>query len=433
MDAVISAGGRGTRLGELAREIPKCLVRVAGKSILAHQIEELARSGIRKLWLLTGHLGELIEEYLGDCPLEIKVLREASPLGTAGGLAALKGRIDDSFIFLYGDLVLSVDFRRMLDFHQSKGAIATLLAHPNSHPFDSDLLVVERDQAVSGIIAKSQARTSDYANLVNAGAYILSPEVLDGIETGIKRDFEKDVLPRFVEERKVWAYRTTEFVKDMGTPERLAEVEAAIKAGAVEARRLSNPQKAIFLDRDGTINRYVDLLCRPEQLELLPGAASAIRRINESDYLCFLVSNQPVVARRLCTMEDVEATHRHLETLLGAEGAFVDDIRFCPHHPDRGFPGEDPELKIDCACRKPKPGMILELAERYNVDLSKSFMVGDTSSDIQTAKNAGLRSALVMSGMKEPKPKYNVVPDMIAADLDDAVSAVLSGKVGMPV
>ena len=348
MDAVISAGGRGTRLGEPAREIPKCLVPVAGIPILERQIEELARSGIRKVWLLTGHLGELIEERLASrtWPLITEVLREEKPLGTAGGLAALKGRIGEPFIFLYGDLVLSMDFRRMLAFHEAAKAAITLLAHPNSHPYDSDLLLVGPCDTLVGITRKGEARLFDYSNLVNAGAYILSPAVLESVEAGIKQDFEKDILPRFLAGGRARAYRTPEFVKDMGTPERLAEVEAAILSGAVEARRLSFPQKAIFLDRDGTINRYVDLLCRPEQIELLPGSAQAIRAINESG--CYRSSS--AISRwwpgGLCSMDDVEETHRRMETLLGAQGAFVDDIRFCPHHPDSGFPGEVPEFKM---------------------------------------------------------------------------------------
>lgn len=426
-EAVISAGGRGTRLGELAREMPKCLVRVGGQSILQRQLEELARNGVGKVWLLTGHLGEQVEEFVGSrtWPLGIEMLHEGSPLGTGGGLAALRGRMGEPFIFLYGDLVLSVDFSRMLAFHRERGAAVTMLAHPNSHPFDSDLLLVRGDDSVERVLPKREPRSGYYRNLVNAGAYILSPRAIEGIEAGTKLDFEKDILPPLLGARSVYAYRTTEFIKDMGTPERLAEVEAAIDSGLVEARRLSNPQKALFLDRDGTINRFVDLLCEPERLELLPGAADAIKLVNQSGYLCFVVSNQPVVARNLCSMDEVEEANARMETLLGAEGAFVDDLRFCPHHPDSGYPRENAALKIDCECRKPKPGMLLELARRYNVDLSRSFMIGDTSSDAMTAANAGARSVLVASGATEAKPKYDVEPDFRAADLLEAVTALL--------
>jgi mannose-1-phosphate guanylyltransferase / phosphomannomutase len=427
MEAAISAGGRGTRLGELTREVPKCLVPVAGKPILEHQLGELERNGIEKVWLLTGHLGELIEEFIAarSWPFEIEILREREPLGTAGGLAALRGRMHEPFLLLYGDLILSMDISRMLRFHEDSGSLVTLLAHPNSHPHDSDLLMVGRDGVVTGILGKKDTREGYFANLVNAGVYILSPKVIEPIEPGRKSDFEKDVVASLVDKGGVSAYRSSEYVKDMGTPERLAQTEAAISSGLVEARRLSNPQRALFLDRDGTINRFAGLISRPEELELLPGAAQAIRAANDAGYLCFVVSNQPVVARNLCTLEGVEDIHRKMETLLGAQGAYLDDIRFCPHHPDCGFPGENAALKIDCECRKPKTGMLLDLAARYNIDIGRSFMIGDSSVDVMTAKNAGLRSILVAGGMDEAEPKYPVQPELRAANLLAAVKAIL--------
>jgi histidinol-phosphate phosphatase family protein len=431
MDAVISAGGKGTRLGELTREIPKCLVPVAGRPLLALQLEELARNGIKKAWLLTGHLAEQIDEFLirEKIPIEVETLREKEALGTAGGLAGLRGRVDEDFLFLYGDLVLCLDLGRMRAFHEGAGAAVSLLAHPNSHPRDSDLLLVRRDGRVTGILRKSEARQGWQPNLVNAGLYILSPELLDSIEGGAKRDFEKDVLPRYIEAGRAFAYRTTEYIKDMGTPGRLAEVGEALRTGAVEARRLSNRQRAIFLDRDGTINEFAGLVSEPGQLRLLPGAAEAIRRINESKFLCFIVSNQPAAARNLCDVEGIETIHRKLETLLGESGAFVDDIRYCPHHPDRGYPEENPALKIDCDCRKPKPGMLFDLAARYNIDLAASYLVGDTSVDVMTAHNAGTRSLLVASGMKEEPPKYDARADLRVSDLAEAVGAILGGRV----
>jgi len=433
MDAVISAGGKGTRLGSLTREIPKALISVAGRAILAHQLEDLAASGISRVWLLTGHLGEAVENYVRSnrLPLEVELLREAQPLGTAGGLAALAGRIDESFVFVYGDLIFSVDFGRMAARHAQSGAAITLLAHPNSHPQDSDLIVADNAGRVLGIRGKAEARRGYYTNLVNAGAYILSPEVVGSLRPGVKSDFERDVVSRFIAGGRVFAYRTSEYVKDMGTPERLKQVEKDLERGVVADRRLSRRQRAVFLDRDGTVNRYVHLLHSPEQLELLPGAAGAIGRLNASGYLCFVVSNQPVVARNLCSMADVEETNRKLETLLGAEGAYLDDMRFCPHHPDSGYPGENAAYKIDCECRKPKTGMIDELAALYNVDLGRSYMVGDTSVDVQTAVNAGMRSILVKSGMAEEPKKYAATPGMTAADLAETVELILGPAGGL--
>jgi histidinol-phosphate phosphatase family protein len=250
--------------------------------------------------------------------------------------------------------------------------------------------------------------------------------LLEGIENGRKIDFEKEILGKYIALREARCHRTTEYIKDMGTPERLSQAERDIESGIVEGRRRSNKQRAIFLDRDGTINKYVGLLYKPEMFELLSGAAAAIRRINRSPYLCFVVSNQPVVARNLCDMATVGNIHRKMETELGKEHAFLDDIVFCPHHPDRGFPGENAEYKVQCDCRKPKPGMLLDIAKRYNVELKSSFLIGDTTGDIQTAKNAGVKSILVETGEGGRDGKYEARPDHAAPDLGHAVEWILN-------
>lgn len=183
--------------------------------------------------------------------------------------------------------------------------------------------------------------------------------------------------------------------------------------------------KCIFLDRDGTINVYKGLLYRSEDLILYPNSAKAIRMINESDYLCIVVSNQPVVARNLCTIEEVWNINKKMEILLKKQGAYLDDIFICPHHPDKGYPEENPDYKIDCDCRKPKIGMILEAQKKYDIDLSQSYIVGDTTIDIQTGKNAGLKTILVKTGLGGTDSKYKIEPDFVAEDLFDAIKIVL--------
>ena len=158
---------------------------------------------------------------------------------------------------------------------------------------------------------------------------------------------------------------------------------------------MSNKQKAIFLDRDGTINKYVGFLREIEQFELLPNTSEAIKKINNSGYLAIVVTNQPVIARGEVTFEQLDQIHNKMETLLGKDGAYLDGIYFCPHHPHKGFEGEIPELKVECECRKPKPGMLLQAAKDFNIDLSKSWMIGDSDNDILAGENAGCSTARV--------------------------------------
>ena len=328
-------------------------------------------------------------------------------------------------MLLFGDLILDIDFGRFMRFHRKHGAAITLYGHPNSHPHDSDVVEVDEDGRVTGILSKKAERTADVHNFVNAGLYCISPHALDAISAPQKIDLEKDLISALLAQGRVFAYKSTEYVKDMGTPDRLEAVSADVKNGIVAGRSLKHKQKAIFLDRDGTINEYVGFLRSKDDFRLLPGAAQAIAAINTSAYLTIVATNQPVIARGEVTFEQLEDIHKKMETELGREGAYLDDIFFCPHHPHSGYEGEVKALKIDCDCRKPKIGMLRVAAEKYNIDLARSWYVGDTTVDIQTGKNAGMRTVLVQTGQAGEDGKFEVTPDYRATDLRDAVRYIL--------
>lgn len=395
------AGGKGTRVASVDQTLPKPMLPICGKPVLLHQIECLRRQGITEITLTIGHLGEQISDFFGDgkkFDVQIDYIHEKDPLGTAGALYYLKGKVTDDFLLINGDLIFDVDFRRMMDFHKSRKAAVTLLAHPNDHPYDSGIILADDDGKVNGWLTKEDKREW-YHNCVNAGIHIISPALLERMESPRKIDLDREILKPLIPSGQIFVYRSPEYVKDMGIPERIAQVEHDLETGLVGKKNLGQKQKAVFLDRDGTINRYVGFLRKPEQLELLDGVAEAIRRINRSGYLVIVVTNQPVIARGEVTWKELDVIHRKLETLLGEERAYLDDIFVCPHHPDKGFPGERPEYKIDCQCRKPKPGLLLKAAEKYNIDLADSWMIGDDSRDDGAGKAAGCQTMVLSDGM----------------------------------
>ena len=428
------AGGKGTRLRAITNnEIPKPMVPVAGKPILQWQIESLREQGVRDIVLVIGYLGEKIRSFFQDggrFGVRIRYIEERIPLGTAGALSMLPSLLTgDAFFLVFGDVLFEIDLARMIAFHQGKQAEATLFVHPNSHPFDSDLVVCDSEDRVLGFDSKHNVRTGWYHNCVNAGFYVLERAVCEKVPIETKVDLEKELLAEMIKSgESVYAYHSSEYIKDVGTVERITAAEKELESGAVSKRCLRQKQKAIFLDRDGTINRKNGLVWKEEQFELEDGAIEAIREINRSGYLAILVTNQPVVARGLCQIEDVEKIHKKMETLLGEKGAYLDEICFCPHHPDRGYPGENPAYKIPCRCRKPDIGMLEDCAERYNIDLPASWIVGDTTVDIQTGENAGTKTALVLTGDAGKDGKYEVIPDLICADLGQAVKRILEGE-----
>ncbi|GHT78952.1 histidinol phosphate phosphatase [Spirochaetia bacterium] len=416
MKTVIMAGGKGTRIASIAQDIPKPMIPLCGKPILEYQIECLKRNNLTDIIMVVGYLGETIKEYFGDgsrFDCNISYYTETKPLGTAGALYKIEESLSDDFLLINGDIIFDVDFSRFIEFHrEQKGptaspAWATLAVHPNSHPYDSALLVTDTKHRVIQWLNKEDTRQY-YKNQINAGLHILSKTLLSAVKPlSEKVDLDRDILKPLIEHAesfggpagchagKIYAYPTPEYIKDIGTPDRYAQVSADIENGMVRRRNLSVKQKAVFLDRDGTINKLNGFITKPEGFELIYGVTEAIRKINSTGYLAIVITNQPVIARGEASLEDLDLIHRKMETELGKAGAYIDDIFFCPHHPDKGFAGERPEYKIDCECRKPKPGMLLQAAEKYNIDLAQSYMVGDDDRDVQAALGAGCMAALL--------------------------------------
>lgn len=419
MKTVIMAGGKGTRIASIASNIPKPMIQICGKPILQHQIECLVKYGLIDITLVIGHLGKSIRDFFGNGKqfgANINYFEETEPLGTAGALYKIPALCDDDFLLLCGDTIFDIDFLRLIDFHKSHNADATLVTHPNGHPYDSSLIETEILPEKKGEIPQDSHKVVKwlnkederlwYKNRVNAGIEIISPHLLETAKKNLiaqkgempqKIDLDRDVLKPQVPCCKIYAYDTTEYIKDMGTPDRYYDTEKDLKSGLVAARNLSHKQKAVFLDRDGTINREINFLSDIEKLELLPHAAEAVKKINESGYLAIVITNQPVIARGDISFEGLREIHNKLETLLGKEGAYVDAIYFCPHHPNKGFEGERLEYKVVCECRKPKAGMILQAAKDFNIDIAQSFMVGDRQTDMECGKSAGCKKNILVS------------------------------------
>ena len=429
--AVIMAGGKGSRLRSITNdEIPKPMVPVDGKPLLEYQVGKLKSYGIKKIVMIVGHLGEKIVDHFKDGKdfgVEIDYIFEKEPLGTAGAFYYLKDKIDaKDFMLVFGDVFFDMDFDRMEDFHFKNSALTTLLAHPNGHPYDSDLIRMDDTGRVIGFDSKHNVRDYWYDNMVNAGMYIINRKLLDLVKEPVKTDFEKDILANQVKlGANIYAYHTPEYVKDVGTVDRINATVEELKSGLIQSKNLKNKQRAIFIDRDGTINVSKGFISKADDLELIPGTIDAIKAINKSGALAIVITNQPVIARGECSFEELHNIHNKLKTLLGEKGAFVDDIFYCPHHPDKGFEGEVPELKFDCECRKPKTGMIDEAVKKYNIDLSKSYMVGDSTMDLETARNAGVKSVLVDTGFAGNDGKYDRNCDIEAKNLFDAVEKII--------
>jgi len=433
MQAVILAGGKGTRMGDITHEIPKPMILVGGNPLLQYQIELLTKYGINDIIILVNYLKESIIEYFGDgsrFDVNIRYYEETRPLGTTGGIKEIESWLTGDSIVLYGDVMINMDLSRLVAYHQDKRSECTLVLHPNCHPYDSDLIETDLTGRITGCHPKPHDPGTWYHNLVNAGVYILSRKVLDFLEKGKQADFGRDIFPGIITQLAMYGYRTSEYLKDMGTPERLESVRSDLERGRISLSSYENPQKAVFLDRDGVLNVEKSYICTPEDFEMYSFAPDAIRKLNKSGYLSIVITNQSVIARNLCTEKDVNTIHRKMETQLGRYKAWLDGIYYCPHHPDKGFPDENPAYKIDCDCRKPKTGMFMMAMRDFGIRMTDSYMIGDSERDIQAGINAGCITVGVRTGYGIRKT--TVFPDFMFENLSEAVDFI-TGEPFLPV
>lgn len=424
MIAVILAAGKGERLGGLTKMLPKPLIPVAGKPVIVYQIELLASAEITDIYILTDYLESQFPEKLGNGDLwgvHLHYIHVDTSLGTAGVIKSLQKLFTEDFLVFYGDILVNFDVKRLIQFHVSKSALATLVVHPNAHPADSDLLDTDQNYKIIHWFPKPHGNNRIH-NLVNAAIYVLSPKILELIPSHSYTDFGKDLLPTLVAKKaQIYAYPTAEYIHDMGTPERLSRSEQDVLSGRFEKFHRKYLRKAVFIDRDGVLIKQVDQLHQLRELSIYPETYEALHLLNNSEYLAITITNQPMIARGLLSLSGLKQIHNEIESRLGNRGVWLDGIYYCPHHPEQGHPGVVKKYNIVCHCRKPDTGLIEQAVRDFNIDLSSSYFIGDSTTDILTAKNAGLRSILVKTGFAGKDKKFIVKPDFVENDILSAV------------
>lgn len=409
--------------------MPKPLVEINGRPMIDYLLEHVSRAGIRDVVLLTGFDAGKIDDYCGNGSkwgLSLRTVAEKAPAGTGGAVLQALDGLHPRFLVLYADTIFDFDIERMTDYHEKFSPDATLFLHPNDHPFDSDLVEADDSDKILKIHPYPHPAGADLPNLVNAAIYIVERASLARLKNvPQKPDFAKHLFPLMLEQGMfLKGYRSPEYVKDAGTPERLEKVGRDLLYGKVAQRSLKNPAPAVFIDRDGTLVEERSYIKTADDLFLLPGVGPALAKLNAGKYRTVLVTNQPVVARGECDERGLKKIHNRLESLLGADGAYLDAIYYCPHHPDKGFPGERPELKIDCECRKPKTGLLERAKTELNIDFPNSWMMGDSTTDVMTAQRAGVKSILVGTGHGGRDGKWQVKPDFERPSLAEAVELI---------
>ncbi len=406
--AYILAGGFGTRLRQAVADRPKALAEIAGRPYIYHLLDGLARLGLSRVVLCTGHMAQMLEDALGPTyrGMELLYSREQSPLGTGGALRlAMERHPAELALAMNGDSLLDADLAAYLRWFEGQKAPGALLLVPVDEASRYGSVASDADGQVTGFIEKGQGGPG----WISAGIYLLRPQCLEAIRPGEPASIEHDVFPGLAAGGRLRAFKERAPFLDIGTPESYAQ------AGLFLGRRSGDKSApAVFLDRDGTIIAERNYLSDPAGVELLPGAAEGLRRMSALGLPLVLVTNQSGVGRGYFGRDAVERVHGRLLELLEAEGVRLDGIYACPHEPAQ-----------NCACRKPLPGLLHRAGAELKLDLAASFMVGDKPCDVELGLGVGATALLVRTGYgAEHAAQGSCVPHHVVDNLLEAARRI---------
>lgn len=402
------AGGQGTRMFKNGIYTPKFLLRITDKTLAEHTLEALKTNGIEDVYLFLGKNADLIEpiakEICQDLLLNCVVYAEQNALGTGGSIINSLDLLPEEFLVLYGDLLINTDLSKIMNVFQNKNCDFAQMTHASSHVFDSDILSLNLSKQITSYHIKPHVESLVSRNRCNTGIYAFRRRIFRDF-IGIKRaiDLDREILPELVSTGKNGiGIVNTGYVKDIGTPNRFQDAKKHFSNFVLG----SSAKPTIFLDRDGTINYERGHITSSEQIALLPGASRSILRLNQAGYRVLVVTNQPVIARGEVSPEELDRIHATIDTELAKVGAIIDEYYFCPHYPIDGFPGEITSLKIDCECRKPQKGLLELAAREFPTQKEKSWIIGDSWSDVKAGENFGIR-ALKLRSTKRQNEGYD--------------------------
>ncbi len=402
VSVVIAIGGKGTRLQKITGETPKPLFPVEGISTLKRCLDELNQYGFQKIILSTCFRKDLFQEFLSENRKffkELIIFEENKPLGECGALWKIRDMLSPQTLFINGDLIFSIDLERLYKFHNRLSADITLVTHPSSHPEDSDMISCPNGTFIEKLFFKSRDSQEDKTLplLGFSGISIFNTSIIDDFspkkEEAVNNLFSLLVGNSFKNNKRIYSYNTSEYIKDMGTEKRYFEVSKAVRENLLKKKNYSNPQKALFLDRDNTLIKCEkgSYILSLKDIIFIDKNIKKIAQFSNKYSIIAIVTNQPQISMNKLSLETLEEINNYIIHYCRTKSLLIDTVIWCPHHPHKGYEDEYKLLKSDCFCRKPNPGMLFELSNERNINLNASLLVGDSKNDEYAAKSAGCK------------------------------------------
>ncbi len=377
--AIILAGGMGTRLRPLTYSVPKPMAPVNGVPFLNHLLRLLKKNGISQVVLLLGYLAEKVVDHYGDGSrfgMDIRHSIGDVSLETGSRIRNAEPLLHEDFLLMYCDNYWPLNLKNLQRFHEKQGTLATVTVYANRDGTTKNNTLVDEQGTV---VKYDKSRRDPNLNGVEIGFFLLNRKALQFLPREGNISFEKTVFPPLIERRQLSGFRSEHRYYSIGTPERLALTETFLQ-----------PRKILFLDRDGVINRKApraEYIRNWGEFEFLPGVIDALKLFAEHGYSMHLITNQAGIARGVMTEDDLRSIHDNLLRELGKHNVRMEGIQYCPHGWDEG-----------CACRKPKPGMFFQAAREHHLDLTRAMFIGDDERDAQAGEAAGVETLLVTPG-----------------------------------
>lgn len=429
VQVVVLMGGLGTRLGGITKQCPKSLVDVCGRPFFDYQLDLLTAWGFKKFVFLIGYRADMIEEYFGDGSsrgISIKYSQDGEKLlGTGGAVRRALPLLEDDFLLIYGDSFMDIDYAETLyryEAGKAAGNRALMTVLCNNNRFDKSNVIMDGQK----IVLYDKHDPKPEMNYIDYGVCMYERSLFE--EYAEDEAFDISVIQH---ELSVKGQLTPQIVTkrfyEIGSPASLAEFSEYV------TRRFNEAHPAVFVDRDGVINEIVwnddieqlDSPMKVSRFKFLPHAADAIREFAQKGYYVFVVTNQPGAAKGKTTLSTLYDINTYMLEMLSKEGANVDDLFMCPHYPNELPTTKEHFLIRKCDCRKPSPGLIYRAMRKYNIDMSRSYMIGDSCTDVQAGAAVGL-STIFIGDIKCDlcKKLGDLAPDMIARDIAEAAQLV---------
>lgn len=399
MQVVVLMGGLGTRLKEYTKECPKPLVEVEGRPFFDYSLKLLIHHGFRKFLFLIGYRAEMIEEYYGDgssLGISITYCYDGKELlGTGGAVRRAYDLLEDDFLLMYGDSFMDIDYEETLYRYfegKSRGMQALMTVLKNGNRFDKSNVIMDGTE----IKLYDKINMTPEMDYIDYGVCVYEKKLFDDFEPDVK--FDIAILQnRLSLDKKIAAHIVTKRFYEIGSPESLNEFREYVK------HRFNEKHPAVFLDRDGVLNEIVfnddiEQMDSPQKLsefKQFPEAADAIRKIKEKGYYVFLATNQPGAAKGKSKLKTLYDINTKFCEQLSEQGIDIDGVFMCPHYPKMSEKTTEKFLIKTCDCRKPKPGLLLEPKDIYNIDYESSYMIGDSFTDIVAGQAAGVKTIFI--------------------------------------